>query len=186
MSYCPKCGTYSQGMYCSDCGTRLEVKEQPKQANAASYYTHQETGENQPAPQQQAAVQPDLSHYKMGYHKFMVYFMMWFWAAVCLLNCITGPYVDFYGVCCLAYGALAAVFVYVRFQLAKFKKGAPKKLLYTVIAYAVVTMVASITMSTMTGVALDSSAAAGPVVFVGAWGIGSWRYYASRSELFVN
>lgn len=184
MSYCPKCGANSQGMYCSSCGTRLEQAEQPKQASAASYYTNQETSK-QPAPQQQTA-QPDLSQYKMGYHKFIVNFMMWVWAAVCLLSCIAGPYVDFYGVCCLAYGALAVAYVYVRFQLAKFKTDAPKKLLYTVIAYAVVTLISNITVSNMTGMPMDASAMSGPVVFVGAWGIGSWRYYTSRSELFVN
>lgn len=185
MSYCPKCGANSQGMYCSNCGTRLEAQEQPKQASAASYYTHQEVSKNQPAPQQQAA-QVDVSQYKMGYHKFMVNFMMWFWAAVCLVNCVMGPYVDFYGVCCLAYGVLAAAYVYVRFQLAKFKTNAPKKLLYTVIAYAVVVVVSNITISSMTGIPMEANQVSGPVIFVGAWGIGSWRYYSSRSELFVN
>lgn len=181
MSYCPKCGANSQGTYCSNCGTRIENAEQPKQASAASYYTHQE--ENKPQP---ATPQADISQYKMGYHKFMVNFMLWFWAAICLLNCIAGPYVDFYGVCCLAYGVLAVAYVYVRFQLAKFKTDAPKKLLYTVIAYAVVLLVSNITISSMTGMPMEASAMSGPMVFVGAWGIGSWRYYSSRSELFVN
>lgn len=181
MSYCPKCGANSQGMYCSNCGTRMEQTEQPKQASAASYYTHQEVNQSQPA-----AAQVDISQYKMGYHKFMVNFMMWFWAAICLLNCIVGPFVDFYGVCCLAYGVLAVVYVYVRFQLAKFKTGAPKKLLYTVIAYAVVLLVSNMTLSSMTGMPMEGSSISGPIIFVGAWGIGSWRYYTSRSELFVN
>ncbi len=185
MSYCPKCGANAQGMYCSACGTKLENVEQSKQSSAASYYTHQETAKNQPASQQ-AAAQPDLSQYKMGYHKFMVNFMLWFWAAVCVLSCVSGPYVDFYGVCCLAYGALAVAYVYVRFQLAKFKTGAPKKLLYTVIAYAAVTIISNITAANMMGVALEANTVSGPVIFVGAWGIGSWRYYTSRSELFVN
>lgn len=181
MSYCPKCGANSQGVYCSNCGTRMERTEQSKQASAASYYTHQEVSKSQPA-----AAQVDISQYKMGYHKFMVNFMMWFWAAICLLNCIAGPFVDFYGVCCLAYGVLAAVYVYVRFQLAKFKTGAPKKLLYTVIAYAAVVLVSNMTLSSMTGIPLEGNEISGPIIFVGAWGIGSWRYYTSRSELFVN
>ncbi|MBR3765240.1 MAG: hypothetical protein IKK57_11925, partial [Clostridia bacterium] len=170
---------------CPNCGTKMENAEQPRNPDASSYYTKQEEGKTQPAPQQTAA-QPDQSQYKMGYHKFMVYFMMWFWAAICVVNCISGPYVDFYGVCCLAYGVLAVAYVYVRFQLARFKTNAPKKLLYTVIAYAAVTIIASIVAADMSGTELDPSSVSGPVLFVGAWGIGSWRYYSSRSELFVN
>lgn len=172
MGYCPKCGSYSQGAYCSNCGTEMKNTEQSKKADASPYYTNSETASNQPASQQNLAVQPDPSQYKMGFHKFMVNFMLWAWAALCLLNCLAA--LDFSGISCLAYGALAVAFVYVRFQLARFKTNAPKKFLYTIIAYALMSIIA------------DPSTASGAVIFIGAWGIGSWRYYASRSELFVN
>lgn len=181
MKYCTQCGNPVNGRFCPSCGAKVDVDEQP-QAQASSYYTSQQSVPQEP----QAAPQVDASQFKMGYHKFLIYFMLWLWAGLCVFNCISGPYYDFYGVCCLAYGAMAIAFIYVRFQLAAFKQNAPKKLLYVTIAYAVVVLVSNLVYADMAGIKLESSYISGPVLFVGAWGIGSWRYYASRSELFIN
>ena len=189
MAYCPNCGTNVQSRYCHNCGTEVKAAEQTKTPDASSYYVNKEVSRNQPAPAQNNAQAPDPSQYKMGWHKWLIYFILWLWMVIDASNGITcmqyAQYASgFLVVIGLAYLAMAVVDVVVRFQLAKFKEGAPKMLLYLTLSSVAVELLFYITISSSPYFTVDSSAATMIVARI-AFAIGNHRYYASRSDLFV-
>lgn len=146
-----------------------------------------------------AAPGADPNNYKLGWHKFLIYFALWASGLMSIVNGAVivktgaefmgydqlksfGPAYLFIGAAALAVGVFM---IYVRFQLAKFKRGAPKKLL---IAYAVtlaVNLLSMVVVASMDiGADISSSAGSigGSIVFL----IICWKYYGNRAALFVN
>lgn len=188
MAYCPNCGTNVQSRYCHNCGTEVKAAEQTKTPDASSYYVNKEVARNQPAQTQNSTQAPDPSQYKMGWHKWLIYFILWAWMVVDAANFVScmeyANYIGFLGVIGIAYLALAVADVVVRFKLAKFKEGAPKMLLYLTLCSVVVEFLFYVTISSSPYFTVDSNAGVMIAARIG-FAIGNHRYYASRSELFV-
>ena len=159
--------------------------------------------ENTPAP----------VNYSLKWHKFLIYFALWAGALICIATAgrvMSGQiYVDngdmsivdtlyrMYpalkgmGIVFGALYILQAIFmIYTRFQLAKFKAGAPKKLLLVYAINLVLGFGLYIALSSITHVSLGEfvsgsdfvSMFAGPIVII----IANKIYYDKRAELFVH
>lgn len=176
---CPRCGAESSGKFCHKCGAAL---------SGGTGYSGGTRGSSTPAV--------DPSGYKLGWHKFLIYFALWcggvlgIISGVSLLLSVSDfmRYSGAYGVLVMLLGAgevgLGVFVIYVRFQLARFRRGAPQKLL---IAYGItlgINLISTLITVSIAGSA-DGSAVggiAGGIVFL----IICWKYYSNRKELFVN
>ena len=143
----------------------------------------------------------------MKWHKFLIYFSLWAGAVLCVFNgfqLLTGShyggqadvvYSYFRGlkltdmVFGLLYIALAVYMIYVRFQLAGFKQGAPGKLtvVYVVqlVAFLGYALFASSQIGISIGEAMDSSSISSLVVSVVMIFVNR-VYYGKRAHMFVN
>ncbi len=190
---CPKCGAEVYNDECPICYTKLPPLENSSQQSASQQeYSHNTSQQeysqypdssvyymNQEANQGTAQTKPKASpsDYKMRWHKWIIYVVLWFNAALYLLAAVGAfelnlPHIGLVCLCIAGYG------VYLRFQLSKFKKGAPKKVLIfalLITAYEILYMVEFGT---------DNQAAT--VIPPLVWWISTWRYYTKREELFVN
>lgn len=116
----------------------------------------------------------------MTWHKWLIYGLLWLWA---LSYLVTGTALleagaSFWGILFLA---LAAGCVYVRFQLARLKTGAPKKLLILFIISDVLNFLILLAF------AESSDGSSMPSIAVNMiFTIANWRYYSSREHLFIN
>lgn len=190
---CPKCGAEVYNDMCPKCYTKLPSLEISSQQNAGHReYSHQTSqqeysqypdssvyyvnqGTNQGAAQTKPKASP--SDYKMGWHKWIIYVVLWFNAALYLLNAVGAfelnlPHLGLICLCIAGYG------VYLRFQLSNFKAGAPKK----VLIFAVLITVFEILQMTEFGTDNQAANVIPPLI----WWLGTWRYYTKREELFVN
>ena len=151
--------------------------------------------------QKETPTQPDMP---MGWHKFLIYFSLWAGAVVNLINgfqLLTGAqyednadwiysmYGGLRGVDMLfgaAILALAAACIYVRFQLAGYKRNAPNLLMYLYVANVVVTLAYPLLVSMTTplsfGEVFSATSLVGPVAFIFI----NKTYYEKRMHLFVN
>ena len=187
MAFCPKCGRDAgTHAYCTYCGSKMAVNGQPAAVQAPVRPAAQpqrslgQDSQRPVAPENQHAVAnpPD---FPMKWHKFMIYVVLWANAA---LNAVEGavlmsyagqaPVMAVLGIACIA---LAGWAVYVRFQLAGLRAGAPKKLLIFLVANAALSLLSALG---------SGGGQAGSVAGVVANAIWNWRYYTSREELFVN
>ncbi len=217
--FCPKCGTESDSNFCPACGAPMNAAAGRGPASApypggaqpgsrpGAPYGQPGTPYGQSAPYGQYAAPPyssaapesDPSNYKLGWHKFLIYFALWASGIMSIINGISiirsgasfmqysqlesfGPAFMLIGAAAFAVGVFV---IYVRFQLAGFRRGAPKKLL---IAYGVTLVINLASMLVVASMDYGSDAAssagsiAGSVVFL----IICWKYYANRAALFVN
>ena len=150
MAYCPKCGENAgNNAYCSYCGTKINT-EISKNAPAADPY------------------RPDVA--------------LWANAVIYILNGLvlfsltsSSPIAGILG---LFFLGLAAWAIYVRFQLAGLRTGAPKKLL--------IWMIVSVALGLLSAIGNGDSQAFTSAIINVAYAVWNWRYYSSREELFVN
>lgn len=191
--------------YSSDLGVERSQRDMPFTSGGYGFVQRSEQ------PGTGATYGTNVQDYKLRWHKFLVNFLLWFTA---LLNFGNGVMIlssiyDLYklrlyvdsrrvllyfivaggiSVICFALGVLQ---IYVRFQLAGFKKNAPKKLILTygvnigvgiltTLAFLLVSRWAFLLRINVNSVSIPS------IVWSIVWMYLSWRYYFSREELFVN
>ncbi|MBR6185404.1 MAG: hypothetical protein IKQ41_04000 [Clostridia bacterium] len=150
---------------------------------------------------------PIPDNYELKWHKFLVYFALW---AGGILNIINGArymtgmvygsdakavYNYFsglktldvvMGLLCIALGVYAII---VRFQLAGFKTGAPKKLVSLYLISAAINLVYVLAASGVTGLSLSDlmdGSFFGNVIGSIAYALINKNYYDKRAALFVN
>lgn len=189
MAYCTNCGNQiDQVRFCPHCGAKQQT-ESPVSLQSTSSYQSQtpildpyrpaaQSAESENVTQQVPAAQ-----FPMKWHKWLIYFVLWVHAVINTINAAAYcSYISVSGRALLfavVYFALAAFAVYARFQLAKFRRGAPKKLL----VYLLCDIACSVVVAALAGTLANSASHIG---IVGAQVLWNWRYYSSRDELFVN
>lgn len=165
---------------------------------------------NQYQYSQPTAPQDPTQGYSLKWHKFLIYFGLWAGALGNLYSAwmlcsgsiygsrnMAATVYAYYGqglhtvdlLVAAGYVALAIFEIYVRFQLAGFKVGAPGKLRALYIASAVLSVLYPVLAASTTGVSFsqlfDASQAGGLIGSVGAIII-HHIYYSKREALFVN
>lgn len=149
---------------------------------------------------------PRPEDYQLKWHKFLIYFSLWAGALLDLVNAYSyftgsmygenakGVYSYYSGMKTLDIFmgilmlAMAAYCIYVRFQLANYKAGAPKKLEFLYIANAAVMLLYLLAVSGVTKISISDLASdawtqiAGSIAFVFI----NRAYYNKRAALFVN
>lgn len=169
----------------------------PPQQQAAPQYTPRETSARQANPQAPGqftpsqpkpvtAVGSDPKNYKLKWHKFLVFFWLWFTG---LLDFLAGytwielmEYNGGFGLLGFAMIIVGIFNIIVIFPLARFKKGAPQLLLIAMGAVAVLNVIVCI-------IEFSLGAADGTTIGQVCWQIlailYTYRYYSSREDLFV-
>ena len=149
---------------------------------------------------------PSPENYKLKWHKFLIYFALWLGAlanAGTAFGCIAGTAYEgkseqvyalysqlravdlIWGIVLLA---LAANMIYVRFQLAGFRIGAPRKLSILYIANLVCSTGYLLAVSAVTHMSLSSIMSDVAVNLFGSilMLFINQNYYNKRLELFIN
>lgn len=132
---------------------------------------------------QGSAQAPAAPVFPMKWHKFLIYFALWLngilnmLGGLALLSLISEN--GLYGVIGAIMIALGAYTIYVRFQLAGLRSGAPKKLLI------LLGCTFAINVLNVLGSGLQENNVPALVSSLAMMAY-SWRYYSSRAELFVN
>ena len=133
------------------------------------------------------------SGFKMWFHRFMTYFALWAFAAFAVLYGVRGIVrsiengVQYMALFVIAWGALIALAVFlvkVRFDLAAFRRSAPKELLIAGLVGAGILLLIQglIDISQEDVNARDVFTA----LIIALWTVGVYRYYRLHSDLFVN
>lgn len=150
---------------------------------------------------------PSPNDYQLKWHKFLIYFALW---AGAVLNAATGVryitggiydseasrvYSSFpslkpvdvaMGLVCVA---LAAYMLFVRFQLAGYKTGAPKKLVSLYLINAGINLIYLLAASAATGLSISQlidTTFWSSVLGSAAFALINKNYYDKRAALFVN
>ena len=126
---------------------------------------------------------PAAPVFPMKWHKFLIYFALWLNG---ILNMLGGLALlimisenGLYGAIGAVMLGLGAYTIYVRFQLAGLRSGAPKKLMILLgCTFAINVLNALGTGVQSSNIPVLSGSLASMLY--------SWRYYSSRAELFVN
>lgn len=130
---------------------------------------------------------------EMRWHKFLTNFGLWAGAVLNLSS--AGRYfaatevAGIFGVCGALLVALAVYCIVVRFALARFKAGAPKKLVILNICAGASGIVLTAIISAGTGLpmsALFDSSSIGSTVAGFAMAVYNSKYYAQRADMFVD
>ena len=149
---------------------------------------------------------PTPENYELKWHKFLIYFALWASAVMNVVSSIAYFTGSIYGnsarqvynhfggmrtldvIMGLLLLGIAGFSIYVRFQLAGFKTGAPKKLEYLYIANVAIPLLYLLAASSVTGLSFTDLASgtwgslAGSVVMIFV----NRTYYGKREALFVN
>ena len=137
--------------------------------------------------QKQSRSSANPKNYKLGWHKFLIYFWIWVAALGSIVDGIRcfqwTQDLPLYGLIGLAEIAYGVFLIYVRFQLAKFKKDAPKKLIVSNGISCGIDLIVVIYIASLGG---DVSTAVSSMMLSLALVGLNWRYYSPREELFVN
>ncbi len=211
---CPNCGSLltDGSRFCPYCGSQLEV--QPAQETApvrSEPYVAQEDPRTPPRydviPADPLPADPMHDPRGMKWFKFIIYFQLFASAALNLLNAFqlfTGAQYEgqaervyllfpglktadlLYGALCLVMAALA---IFARFRLAKFRQNGPK-LYYTLLIVAIVgallyLFLASSALSVSFAELMDSSVS-GSLIGSAVLLIVNRIYFGKRMDLFVN
>lgn len=203
MAFCTKCGNQlvADARFCSKCGAPVSA-----QAKASAGTIHKGIiGEKI----KQNIVNNSAGEFNMSWHKFMIYVALF--ANALLFISYGGKFISgtVYGEAAeqvyyyfgsrlktldtsvgLLYFALAAFCVFTRFQLANFKRNAPKMLVAIYAADVVIAIVYSTFFDTITGVSIasemSSSEISSSIVGSIVGFIINMKYYKKRESLFVN
>ena len=198
-----------EGRFCPHCGAKQQLEYSPNAAGPAKTHPNQynpnayNPNRYNPAPVQKSPENPSRSPswgeqvvgsqgsspapaapvFPMKWHMFLIYFALW---ASGILNMLGGLALlslisenGLYGVIGAVMLALGAYTIYVRFQLAGLRSGAPKKLLI------LLGCTFAINLLNVLGSGLQENNVPALVSSL-AMIVYSWRYYTSRAELFVN
>ena len=128
------------------------------------------------------------------FHKFLIYFALWMFAAFAVLNSI--KYImdcredgydgsDFVLILIVNVLIIAVGFFIIkaRFDLAAFREKAPKELLIAFVTWAVLCLLNHLARDYIGNDDVDSSFIITAVILAG-WGIALYRYYHARGYLF--
>ena len=192
MSYCSRCGAQVSGAYCSNCGAKIEQTTASVGRSHSSYLEeptfklpeeHGATGKNM------QTAKPDTSQYKLGWHKFLIYFFLWAEGIVGISNGVQelqlAGYYGIFGLFGLINIALGVFAIVVRFRLAGFKKNSPKLVTLLNVIYACLNLVETLVAASIVGFEnLDFYFYSGIISAIPIAVI-TWRYYSSRQELFI-
>ncbi len=180
MAYCPKCGEFAgNNAFCSHCGAKIEVNAAPASTVSATSAPAADPYRPDVTVQADPVAAPE---FPMKWHKFMIYFSLWAGGVLSILeglacfSAMGGSAVGVVlGILCIAMGAWA---IYVRFQLAALRTGAPKMLMIFLIVNAAIGLLNALGSG-------DTQSFTSVLASV-AYAVWNWRYYTSRAELFVN
>lgn len=191
MAYCSHCGSQVNGAYCSNCGTKIE---QSTISSGSSFsYTKDPTFKLPEATRSEAkqtmTKTPDVSQYKLGWHKFLIYFYLWacgFWdiyvgAQELQLASYDGAF-GFFGIFGIALGVFAII---ARFRLAGFKENAPKLIVLFFVITGCINFLEALYIGSNFGFDNLDSMYYTNILMVIPFAIITWRYYSSRQELFI-
>lgn len=192
---CPRCGTEAKSKFCPNCGAPMGGTAGYSAGGGAGSVPSQSSNDPVYRPPVSSAASPN--DYKLGWHKFLIYFGLW---CAALLDIGNGAaafqsasefmrYDSSYGTLfrLLGIAAVAAgiFIIYVRFQLAGFKRGAPLKLIIANGATLALNVINQLVLSSIFRSSSGEdmiSGIAGGLVFL----IICWKYYSNRESLFVN
>lgn len=198
MAFCIKCGNQLTvgARFCSKCGA--PVTAQPNE-NVWTMRKGVFGKEKEQSIKNHDGVQP----FNMGWHKFLIYFALFvnalfliFYGGQFMTGAVYGEAVEqvynYYGsglktldtLVGLLYFVLGAFCVYTRFQLAKFKRNAPKMLVAIYIANVFITVIYLLFLETITEVSIadNMSSLVSSIALI----IINIKYYKKRESLFVN
>lgn len=226
MGFCPRCGAEGTGNYCTRCGAAMngnrantpgsdfvldsrvnhsnnEFTSRNKEISRSGINSQPSRRYSREVSRSSTFINADPRSYKLGFHKFLVYFWLWVIALADISD--VGGYLELFNIPGASFDVVtAAIFVimgvislgmavfiiYARFQIARFKRGAIKKLLtaYTleICSSLVSYIVTYCIISPSKELILAAFFAAIFVIVIQLLIlIAIWRYYSSREELFV-
>ncbi len=208
MSFCSQCGTQIKDdnqQFCTNCGAPIETAELVARETMA--YDYHPSMQNQYSTPVESVIQ-----YPMKWFKFLIYFMLFFGAAVNFVigvNYMTGGiYVtqtdgqvtadavySIYGgglqMLDILYGiimvAMAGFGVYTRFRLAKYKTNGPICIYIMYGAGVVLSLFYNVALFVVTGLnQIFSSSIVTSALVSGLLIFWNYKYFTKRKELFVN
>lgn len=193
MAYCTNCGkAVGDGRFCPHCGAKQQMEipsaaaSNMSNSGVASNPVRSQTASDPYRPASWTASSHEVApQFPMKWHKFMIYFVLWINALGFFANGVTyassANLSGSLGLFALIDFALAAACVYVRFQLAGLRQGAPKKLLILLVCCVAMSVMEYLIVSLFT----EDTTLTWLISSLGQM-LYNWRYYASRQELFVN
>lgn len=209
--FCHRCGAQliDGAQFCSACGAQQPQQSSPKYDEGPE--SQQPPQYTQPPSEQldpQSDSQPPQQEYPLGWHSFLIYFSLWAGGVMNILNAIgvlsgffyqSGGYSMAYEVYFMypdlktldyLYGmsliAIGGFFIYVRFQLAGFRRGAPKLLIGLYVAATAISLIYSVAVSSIVGASVADTSSIGSLLGSVIMIVINYVYYRNRASLFVN
>ncbi len=209
--FCHRCGAQLNdgAHFCFACGAQQPQQSSPEYSEGSA--PQQPPQYAQPPSEQvnsQIDPQPQQQQYPLGWHKFLIYFSLWAGGVINLLSAIrvlTGfmyqwdgysmayrvysmypglKTLDYlYGMALIVIGGF---FIFVRFQLAAFRRGAPKFLIGLYAVGTAVSVIYSVAASAIVGINMIDAGSIGSLSGSMTMIIINYIYYRNRASLFVN